>query len=100
MKGVSWGVRCLGEEGWCFMGIRCWGGVFTVAAGAGVIISHYPQGRRLCSPVTSGFIELAALCCLLPAGKIQHFHSTECTCLVASVISVALHYPFDSDGHF
>ena len=76
------------------------GGVFTVAAGAGVIISHYPQGRRLCSPVTSGFIELAALCCLLPAGKIQHFHSTKCTCLVASVISVALHYPFDSDGHF
>ena len=40
------------------------GGVFTVAAGAGVIISHYPQGRRLCSPVTSGFIELAALHCL------------------------------------
>ena len=36
-----------------------------VAAGVGVIISHYPQGRGLCSPVTSGFIELAASCCAM-----------------------------------
>ena len=46
-----------------------------VAAGVGVIISHYPQGRGLCSPVTSGFIELAASCCaMLLLSNIEYFH--------------------------
>ena len=46
-----------------------------VAAGVGVIISHYPQGRGLCSPVTSGFIELAASCCaMLLLSYIEYFH--------------------------
>ena len=66
------------------------------AAGVGVIISHYPQGRGLCSPVTPGFIELATLQCLLPAGKItQHTFSQQnalsTTCCPDENISLKIH---------
>ena len=58
---------CEGCGYWVFHGVLdAWGeggrgGGFMGAAGVGVIISHYPQGRGLCSPVTPGFIELATL---------------------------------------
>ena len=51
----------------CFMAVRSLGyvsrllqGVVGDVSGGGVIIPHYPHTRRLCSPVTPGFIELAA----------------------------------------
>ena len=58
---------CEGCGYWVFHGVLdAWGEVGRGVVswelqGVGVIISHYPQGRRLCSPVTPGFIELATL---------------------------------------
>ena len=61
MSGVSWLLEVLEMfhgccRGWCEM----FQGVVRDVSGGGVIIPHYPHTRRLCSPVTPGFIELAA----------------------------------------